>query len=191
MTSDTGEPSGSAGQPQTTGRDEGAGIDRLFDMLASVSSFAATILCGVLIVVTSFSVVVYQRGITISWLDDLLRLLLIWLVFLGSVSGVWRRDHITMDALYTRFGPVSRRLVDMLVAVMGIVICGFVTWVSLETTMREREFSTLLASGELLAWPQTLAIPVSFGLMTLAYVGVLIATLAGRSVAPPPPGAGT
>jgi C4-dicarboxylate transporter DctQ subunit len=190
MTSHIGEPSKPAGQPQTTGRDEGVGVDRLFDMLASVSSFAATILCGVLIVVTSFSVVVYQRGITISWLDDLLRLLLIWLVFLGSVSGVWRRDHITMDALYVRFGPVSRRIVDMLVAMMGIMICAFITWVSLETTMREREFSTLLASGELLAWPQTLAIPVSFGLMTLAYVGVLIATLAGRTASHPPPGAG-
>lgn len=181
MTSDTGTP----GQQ---GRAGGPGIDRLFDFIASASAIAAALLCAVLIVTTTFSVVVYQRGITISWLDDLLRMLLIWLVFLGSVAGVWRRDHITMDALYTRFGPVSRRLVDILVAVMGLVICGFVASVSLSTTLREREFSTLLSSGELPAWPQTLSIPVSFGLMALAYLGVLIATLAGRGSTPPSSG---
>lgn len=183
MTSDTGMPSGDEGRTGTAGRKGEAGVDRLFGHIASVSSIGATILCAVLIVVTSFSVVIYQRGITISWLDDLLRMLLIWLVFLGSVSGVWRRDHITMDALYARLGSASRRRVDMLIAVMGIAVCGFVTWMSVETTLREREFTTLLSSGELPAWPQTLSIPVSFGLMTLAYLGVLIATLARPSAA--------
>jgi|LNFM01.1.fsa_nt_gb C4-dicarboxylate transporter DctQ subunit len=180
MTSDTSTPA--------TDGAGGNGIDRGFGLIASVSSAAATTLCAVLIVTTTFSVVVYQRGITISWLDDLLRMLLIWLVFLGSVSGVWRRDHITMDAIYTRFAPGPRRLVDTLVAVMGLITCGFLTWVSLSTTLREREFSTLLSSGELPAWPQTLSIPVSFGLMTVAYFGVLIITLTSR-VAPPPPSA--
>ena len=39
----------------------------------------------------------------------------------------------------------------------------------------------LLSSGELPAWPQTLSIPLSFGLMMLTYLGVLIAILARRS----------
>lgn len=185
----TGTPSADGDRPVDNASREGEpGIDRLFRMIAGASSIGATVLCAILIGATSMSVVIYQQGITISWLDDLLRMLLIWLVFLGSVSGVWRRDHITMDALYVRLGPASRQFVDMLVALLGIAVCGFVTWMSLETTLREREFSTLLSSGELPAWPQTLSIPVSFGLMTIAYVGVLIATLAGRGASQPPPG---
>lgn len=156
-------------------------VDGLFDLLSRATSVLATSICAALILTTTFSVVVYQRGITISWLDDLLRMLLIWLVFLGSVAPVWRRDHITMDAIYMRMQPATRRLVDVLIAVMGLVTCSYVTWVSIATTLREREFNALLSSGELPVWPQTLSIPFSFGLMALAYLGVLIATLAGRS----------
>lgn len=164
---------------------DASGIERVCDAVARLATLLATIVCGFLILATSFSVVVYQRGITISWLDDLLRMLLIWLVFLGSVAPVWRRDHINMDAVYTRFPPGLRRLVDMLIAVMGLVICGYLAWMSLGSVLREREFNTLLPSGELLVWPQTLSIPVSFGLIALAYLGVLIMTIAGRT--PPPP----
>ena len=148
-----------------------------FETIIRLTSVLAAIICGALILTTTFSVVVYQRGITISWLDDLLRLLLIWSVFLGSVAGVWRRDHITMDAIYTRFSPGLRRLVDIFMSAIGLVICAFVTWVSAGTTLREYQFQTLLSSGELPAWPQTFTLPFSFALMTLAYLGVLIATI--------------
>jgi len=112
-------------------------LERLFDLIARTASALATLICLALIATTTFSVVVYQRGITISWLDDLVRMLLIWLVFLGSIAPVWRRDHITMDALYVRFSPAARRVVDALIAIMGIVVCGFLTWVSTDTTLRE------------------------------------------------------
>ena len=168
MTSDT------ASAPQSPPPAEGGG---LIEAIVRVTSVLAAIICGALILTTTFSVVVYQRGITISWLDDLLRLLLIWSVFLGSVAGVWRRDHITMDAIYTRFGPAARRLVDIFLSAVGLAVCAFVTWVSAGTTLREYQFQTLLSSGELPAWPQTFTLPLSFALMTLAYLGVLLATI--------------
>lgn len=167
--------------PAAAGGASASVVDRAMELLARGTAVLATVICAALILTTTFSVVVYQRGITISWLDDLLRMLLIWLVFLGSVAPVWRRDHITMDALYTRLAPGARNLVDMVIALLGLVTCAFVTWAGLATTLREQEFQTLLSSGELPAWPQTLSIPLSFGLMMLTYLGVLIAILARRS----------
>lgn len=183
MSAATSAAEGSAG-PRPTTR-----LERLFDLIARTTSVFASLICLALIATTTFSVVVYQRGITISWLDDLVRMLLIWLVFLGSIAPVWRRDHITMDALYMRFSPSMRRIVDGLIAIMGIVVCGFLTWVSTDTTWREYEFNTLLSSGEIPQWPQTFAIPFSFGLMTLIYLGVLLGAITGRTPAsvPPPP----
>jgi len=155
-------------------------MERFFGAISDLASNLATIICAVLILATSFSVVIYHRGIAVSWLDDLLRMLLIWLVFLGSVAPVWNRDHITMDALYLRYGPTARRIVDLFVCVLGAIVCGFITWVSISTTTREYEFGALLPSGEIPAWLQTFSLPVSFGLMTLCYIGVLVRTLAGR-----------
>jgi TRAP-type C4-dicarboxylate transport system permease small subunit len=92
-----------------------------------------------------------------------------------------------MDALYVRFSPAARRVVDALIAIMGIVVCGFLTWVSTDTTLREYEFNTLLSSGEIPQWPQTFAIPFSFGLMTLVYLGVLLGAVTGRTPVSAPP----
>lgn len=164
-----------------------SGVDGVFAFISRATGVLATLICGALILTTTFSVVVYQRGITISWLDDLLRMLLIWSIFLGSIAPVWRRDHITMDAIYTRFSPAVRKLVNLFIAIVGLVTCGYVTWVSMSTTVREFTYQTVLSSGELPAWPQTFSIPFSFALMTLAYLGVLLATLADRP-APASPG---
>ncbi|MGE0630168.1 MAG: TRAP transporter small permease [Hyphomicrobiaceae bacterium] len=161
-------------------------MDRFFNVVSSATGVVSTLICAALILTTTFSVVVYQRGITISWLDDLLRMLLIWLVFIGSVGPTWRRDHITMDALYTRLSLPLRRLVDIMVAAMGAVTCGFLAWMSAGSTWREYEFNTLLSSGEIPQWPQTLCIPLSFGFMTLAFIGVLITVLGGRNRSAPP-----
>jgi TRAP-type C4-dicarboxylate transport system permease small subunit len=98
-------------------------LDRLIGWMTRAAGQLAALMCAILIVTTTFSVVVYQRGITIAWLDDVLRMLLIWLVYLGSVSLSFRNDHIAMDALYLRMPPRLRRLVDVAVGLLGVVLC--------------------------------------------------------------------
>ncbi len=87
-------------------------LDRAIYRVTQAADQAAAVVCAVLIVVTTISVVVYQRGITIVWLDDVLRLLLIWLVYLGSVSLCFHNDHIAMDAVYLRFPRRVRRVLN-------------------------------------------------------------------------------
>ena len=50
-------------------------FDRSIRRLTRVADELAAAVCAILIVVTTFSVIVYQRGITIVWLDDVLRML--------------------------------------------------------------------------------------------------------------------
>jgi len=108
-------------------------------------------------------------------------MLLIWLVYLGSVSLCLRNDHIAMDAVYIRLpGPV-RRIVDLIVGVLGVVLCAHVARFGYESMSREIEFETLLPAGYIPAWPQTLAIPLCFALMSLAYLSFLYFVLTKRS----------
>ena len=107
-------------------------------------------------------------------------MLLIWLVYLGSVSLCFHNDHITMDALYLRMPEPMRRAINIAIAVLGMVLCAYVSWIGLGSMLREIDYETLLPSGYLPAWPQTLAIPLCFALMAVAYLSYLYAIIANR-----------
>lgn len=161
----------------------GGWLDRLDNAIRRMTQAAdevAAAVCAVLIVVTTLSVIVYQRGITIVWLDDVLRMLLIWLVYLGSVSLCFHNDHITMDAIYVRLSTRVRRVLNFAFAVLGILLCGYVTWIGIQNVATEIGYGILLPSGYIPAWPQTLAIPLCFGLMTVAYLSYLYAVATNR-----------
>lgn len=155
-------------------------LDRFIERVTHWADEAAALVCAFLIVVTTMSVIVYQQGITIAWLDDLLRALLIWLVYLGSVSLCFHNDHITMDALYLRFPATLRRALNVAIAILGFALCGYVSYVGLGSMMREFEYGMMLPAGYIPAWPQTLAIPLCFALMAVAYFSYLYAVIANR-----------
>jgi C4-dicarboxylate transporter, DctQ subunit len=155
-------------------------LDRAIFRVTRWADQLSALVCAFLITTTTLAVIVYQQGITIVWLDDLLRMLLIWLVYLGAVSLCFHNDHITMDAVYLRMPPQVRRIVDIGVALLGIGLCGYVTKIGLDSMQREIAYGTLLSSGYLPAWPQSLSIPLCFGLMTIAYLSFLYSVLTKR-----------
>ena len=157
-----------------------ATLDRLIERITRWADEAAAVVCAFLIITTTFSVIVYQRGITIVWLDDVLRALLIWLVYLGSVSLCFNNDHITMDALYLRFPPRVRRVINLFTAQLGSVLCAYVGKIAFTSMMRDLEYGNLMPSGYLPLWPQSLAVPLCFALMALAYFSYLYSVVSGR-----------
>jgi len=159
-------------------------LDRAIYWLTQLADQLAALVCAFLIAATTVAVIVYQQGITIVWLDDLLRMLLIWLVYLGAVSLCFHNDHITMDVIYMRLPATVRRIMDICVALLGAGLCGYVTKVGLDSMLREVAYDTLLPSGYLPAWPQSLAIPLCFALMTVAYLSYLYAVLTGHARQP-------
>ena len=164
--------------------DEGPGLFKALDLfifrVARWADQLSAFICAFLIVVTTAAMVVYQAGISIPWLDDVLRLLLIWLVYMGCVSLCLDNDHISMDAIYLRLPRTARKVMDVIIALLGIGLCGYVTKIGFDSMRQEIAYGTLLPSGYLPSWPQYLAIPLGFGLMTFAYVSYLFSIFTGR-----------
>ncbi|MBI2319247.1 MAG: TRAP transporter small permease, partial [Betaproteobacteria bacterium] len=125
-------------------------------------------------------VIVYQLGISIPWLDDLLRMLLIWLVYMGCIPLALSNDHISMDAVYLRMPKGMRKAMDVIIALMGIALCGYVAKIGYDSMMQSIEYGELVPSGYFASWPQNLAIPLGFGLMTVAYASFLFSLFTGR-----------
>ena len=162
----------------------GPGLFKALDLfifrVAQWADQLSAFICAVLIVVTTAAMVVYQAGISIPWLDDVLRLLLIWLVYMGCVSLCLDNDHISMDAIYLRLPAKARKAMDVVIALLGIGLCGFVAKIGFDSMRQEIAYDNLLLSGYIPSWPQTLAIPLGFGLMSVAYVSYLFSIFSGR-----------
>ena len=151
-------------------------VHRVVQSADQLSAF----ICAVLIVVTTLVMIVFQLGIAINWLDDVLRMLLIWFVYLGAVPLCLDNGHISMDALYVRLPKPARKVVDVIIALLGVGLCLFTAMIGFDSMRRQIADSLLLPSGDVLAWPQTLAIPLGFGLMAAAFLSYLISVISGR-----------
>ena len=169
----------------TTGRSgKGPGLINALDLsIFKVAQWAdqlSALICAFLIVVTTAAMGIYQLGIRIPWLDDVLRMLLIWLVYMGCVALCLNNDHISMDAIYLRLPTTARKVMDIVIALLGVGLCGFVTKIGYDSMRQGIEYEELLPSGYIPAWPQSLAIPLGFALMTVAYVSFLFSVFTGR-----------
>jgi TRAP-type C4-dicarboxylate transport system permease small subunit len=162
----------------------GPGLFKTLDIfifrVAQWADQLSAFICAVLVVVTTLAMIVYQLGISIPWLDDVLRLLLIWLVYMGCVSLCLDNDHISMDAIYLRLPKMARKVMDVAIAILGVGLCGFVAKIGFDSMRQEIAYGALLPSGYLPSWPQSLAIPLGFALMTVAYVSYLFSIFSGR-----------
>lgn len=152
-------------------------LDRVVHYTSALCDQLSALICAVLIVVTTAAVSVYQLGIAIPWLDDVLRTLLIWLVYLGTVSLCLHNDHISMDAVYLRMPPPVRRAVDIVVAVLGVGLCSFVAKIGYDSMREALEYGMTMPSGYIPSWPRDLILPVCFALMAIAYLSHLISVL--------------
>ena len=155
-------------------------LDRSIYWVALLADHVSALICAVLIVVTTLAMIIFQLGIAIDWLDDVLRALLIWLVYLGAVPLCLNNDHISMDALYFHYPKPVRKAVDVLVALIGIGLCLFVAKSGFDSMRQQFVDHMLLPGGEVPAWPQALAIPLAFALMAVGYLSYLIFVITGR-----------
>jgi C4-dicarboxylate transporter DctQ subunit len=165
-------------------------LELVIERVTQGTDLLSASVCAFLIAVTTLSVIIYQMGIiiiwlawlgiTIAWLDDLLRMLLIWLVYLGTVSLCFDNDHISMDVIYIRLPKPARKFMDVIIALIGIGLCGFIAKIGYDNMRQEFDYGMLLPGGYLPSWPQTLAIPLCFGLMTVAYLSYLFSVITGR-----------
>lgn len=142
--------------------------------LSRVCDHLSAFICAFLIVATTAAVVVYQLGIAIAWLDDLLRMLLIWLVYLGTVSLCRHNDHISMDAVYLSMPPAVRKAVDVGVGLLGIGLCAFTAKIGYDSMRQALAYGEHLSSGDIPSWTRDLVIPLCFALMALAYLSHLV-----------------
>ncbi len=100
------------------------------------------------------------------WSEELVRLLLVWVVFLGAAVVTWDGRHLNVDVLFVRLSERMRRIVrwfNRLVAASFLAVLGW----------------TSLAIVELNRWDEIGALEISMAWVRVpATVGAALALLA-------------
>ncbi len=117
------------------------------------------------------------------WSDEVLRTLVLWIALGGAVAASRADKHISISLVETFVGARLKTAVKTLTHAFSAVVCGLLTWFSLEFTLTTREYGDLVLGG-IPAWILQLVLPLGFGLIcyryTLFSIADLVALIGGR-----------
>lgn len=133
--------------------------------------------CALIAIVTLTLIQVFCRsvlGSPLIWSEELVRLLLVWLVFLGAAVVTWDGTHLAVDVLFARLPAGARRVVRWVNRAVAIAYLAALGWTSLAIVELNRwdEIGALEIS---MAWVR---VPATVGAVLM--IVLLVARFAWR-----------
>jgi len=114
----------------------------------------------------------YMVGITWLWVPDLLRLMFVWMVFLGATVLYAWGGHLTVDFLVQRLPPKGRQAAAA--AVEGAAIAFFVVLFVKGIEITEKRMRVPFDTWD---------IPTGYAYMAIAVAAVLMTLIAAQRLA--------
>jgi len=155
------------GRPESPdARAPGRGIralHRLEDALLAALLLAMVVLAPLQIVLRD----AFDAGI--SWVDPLLRVLVLWVGMLGALAASRDGRHITIDVLSRLLPDRSRAAAAALTSLFAAAVSGLVAWHAARFVLTEYRFESTAFSG-VPAWMLQSILPFAFGMIALRYL---------------------
>jgi C4-dicarboxylate transporter, DctQ subunit len=152
------------GSARTAARLPSAFLRRI-DNAEEYIAVALFVVLGVLLTAQVF--MRFVLGLGYSWMEEIVRVLFIWVIFLGAAAAMRRGLHIRVEAGLLLFPGSLRSLAGWFGDLVLFGFCLAVTWHGLELVMSSAEGTFRLQStGVSMFWPY-LIVPISFGLQAL------------------------
>ena len=105
-----------------------------------------------------------------EWTEVLIRFSLIWMVFLGIPTAFRQGAMVSVDLLYRLSGHRMRRVLDAVVAITALVLCGIILWWGWDYANRGSVQSMIGLEGVSMFWAY-LALPVGAVFSMIGIIG--------------------
>ena len=105
----------------------------------------------------------------ILWGDALVRVLVLWVTFVGAMVASRNDEHIRMDLLSRFVNPDSQLLLQRFRSLFTALIAGVFTWYSLQFVLLDYE-DGITAFAKVPAWICELIMPAGGAVITLRYL---------------------
>jgi TRAP-type C4-dicarboxylate transport system permease small subunit len=108
-----------------------------------------------------------------EWSEILIRLALIWMVFLGIPAAFRTGAMVSVDVLYRTVGPRARRVLDWAVAIASLILIAVILWWGWDYAQRGKVQSMAGLESISMFWGY-LALPVGAVFCILGIIGNLL-----------------
>ena len=152
--------------------------DRLDLGLEALTAALMAIICVVVFLGVVFRYVLFNP---LTWAEEVARLCLVWITFLGTYLAYRRRMHISIEVIRARLRPRARRTIHFIVT---ILLAALMLTLVVQGGQYSRAF--MGSATPLLGIPLGVvyaALPLSAALMLIGVLGELLDLLRGRPAA--------
>ncbi len=94
--------------------------------------FVATALFSVIIILTIAQVFFRLFDHPLIWSEELVRLFLVWIGFLGASVACWEGSHLRVDAIASRFPKFVRQTLRVINGLIALVFAALLAWTSID-----------------------------------------------------------
>jgi TRAP-type C4-dicarboxylate transport system permease small subunit len=146
-------------------------IERVTSGIAMVGAVAMLVVASVLgmfQIVTRF--ILEQPA---EWSEILIRLSLIWMVFLGIPTAFRHGAMVSVDVVYRSVPPTARRVLDYIVCLAALLLVGVIIWFGWDYANRGKVQSMAGLESISMFWGY-LALPVGALFSVLGIIGNLL-----------------
>ena len=120
-----------------------------------------------------------------SWIDPMLRLLVLWTGLIGATVASRDNRHIRIDLFSRLLSPRVHLYIQVVVGLFTMMVCAIIAWHG-AGWVRMDYLDQLTGFEGLPAWLLEIIIPVAFGLIALRYL-IHSAEWLKQAVFEPPP----
>lgn len=152
-----------------------AGFVRAVDRLSIGLAVVASVFMAAATLIVCWMVIWRMTGHSTYWEIEMAVYLIVGAVLVGSPYCLMTRGHIGVDLVSHLLSPGGRRILERVLAVLGIVVCLYLAWKGLELTVGAYE--TNEGSGSSWnppRWPFFAMMPIGLGLTALQYVAEML-----------------
>lgn len=114
----------------------------------------------------------YFFNAPLVWSEELAKLLIVWIAFIGAAAVCWDGRHLNVDVFYTMLPPRPRSVVRALNALISIAFLAVLGWTSVKLVILENVQD--LSALPLPAGVVRLAATVGAALMIAAIIGRIV-----------------
>lgn len=143
----------------------------------ATTRFSITVACVLMAIAASLGMFqVLSRflfELPAEWTEVLIRFSLIWMVFMGIPQAFRQGAMVSIDLMHRKAGPVLRRVLDALHAVVGLALLSFIIWFGWDYSQRGSVQTMIGLEGVTMFWAY-LALPVGSVFAALGVVGAYL-----------------
>ena len=152
------------------------GLAVFFDRMSRIFIAIAAILLLAMIVLINVEVTGrYLLGFSTLISDEYSGYLFCWIVMLGLLFALRNDRLLRVDAIYLMFPRGVRRMLDVVNALLGTILCGILTYAVWETLSLSWLFNTASSFvSETRLYLIQFMMPLGLGMLTLAFAELMI-----------------